>query len=69
MASRTELTKLMDVAARSEKEELMAEIRGWGEDEAGFKGRDLWIRAVGSWCEGGSAFRDDVTVIAGMGEY
>lgn len=66
---RTELTRLTDVAGRSQKEDLMREIRGWGEDEAGFKGRDLWIRAVGSWCEGGSAFRDDVTVVAGVGEY
>ncbi|KAH4225140.1 hypothetical protein HBI06_024450 [Parastagonospora nodorum] len=68
MTSRTELTRLTDVAGRREKDDLMAEIRGWGEDEAGFKGRDLWSRAVGSWCEGGSAFRDDVTVITGVEE-
>jgi hypothetical protein len=66
MMTRTDLSKLMDIEDRQGKTGLIAEIRGWDEDEATFKGRDLWIRAVASWCEGGSAFRDDMTVFTGV---
>lgn len=62
MTTRTELSKLVDVPDKQGKVSLMEEIKGWDEDEACFKGRDLWIRAVKSCCEGGSAFRDDTTV-------
>lgn len=63
MSTKTELKKLTELEGRGEKHELMKEIRGWDEEEATFKGRDLWIRAVRSWCEGRDVWHDDRTVM------
>ncbi|CAO2652554.1 Nn.00g008370.m01.CDS01 [Neocucurbitaria sp. VM-36] len=49
---------------RGERRELLEEVRGWGEDGARFKGRDLWITAVEGFCLGKPVFRDDVTVFS-----
>lgn len=67
MTTRTELKKLTEVEARKEKEELMREVREWGEEEAEWKGRGLWMRAVRGWCEGREVWHDDLTV-SGVGE-
>ncbi|KAH7406790.1 hypothetical protein DE146DRAFT_786591 [Phaeosphaeria sp. MPI-PUGE-AT-0046c] len=64
MSTRTELKKLTELDGRREKEELMGEIWGWDQEEATFKGRDLWIRAVRSWCEGREVWHDDRTVMS-----
>jgi hypothetical protein len=63
MSTRTELGKLTDVVDRKSKRELMDEVEGWGEEEAEWKGRSLWIRAVRSWCVGGEVWHDDRTVL------
>lgn len=68
MTSRTELSKLMEVDSRAGKAELMEEVMNWDEHEANFKGRDLWIKAVTSWCVGGPSFNDDCTVYTATGE-
>ena len=74
MSTRTELKKLTQLADRAEKIKLMDEVNGWKDEEAAFKGKALWIRAVRGWCEGREAFHDDRTVVdAGdltvVGEY
>lgn len=54
------LTELDDIQG---KRKLVSDIGEWGEEEAVFKGKDLWIRAVKAWCEGGEIWHDDRTVI------
>jgi len=72
MSTRTELEPLKRVRSRRGKAELMDEIGRWTDEEAVFKGKSLWVRAVRAWCVGGDAFRDDRTVFDagedGMGE-
>jgi hypothetical protein len=63
MSTRTELKKLTDVNDRKSKRELMEELNGWDEEEAEWKGRSSWIRAVKSWCVGGEVWHDDRTVV------
>jgi hypothetical protein len=41
----------------------MEELNGWNGEEAEWKGRSLWIRAVKSWCVGGEVWHDDRTVV------
>ncbi|KAF1914518.1 hypothetical protein BDU57DRAFT_596475 [Ampelomyces quisqualis] len=65
--TRTQLSRLVDVDTQQRRKELWAEVSSWGEEEAVFKGRDLWIRAVRSWCVGGEAWCDDRTVVGGGG--
>lgn len=66
MSTTTELVRLTDINDMLGKRELMDEIKQWKEEEAEVKGRDLWGNAVRSWCEGGSAFRDEATI---MGDF
>jgi hypothetical protein len=63
MTSRTELGKLTDVIDRKSKRDLMDEVEGWGKEEAEWKGRSLWIRAVRNWCVGGEVWHDDRTIL------
>lgn len=67
MTTRTELKKLTEMEGWREKEELMKEVRRWGEEEAEWKGRGLWMRAMRGWCEGREVWHDDLTV-SGAGE-
>lgn len=64
MSTKTELKNLKDLDDR-EKEDLMVEIWAWDEEEAVFKGRELWITSVKGFCEGGLWRRDDRTVVSG----
>lgn len=57
------MKKLTELEDRKGRRELMSEIAAWDEEEALFKGRDLWMRAVRSWCEGTEVWHDDRTVI------
>lgn len=65
MTTRTELSPLVDIRSKKDKRALWEEVDGWDEDEAVFKGRDLWIRAVKSWCVGGEVWHDDRTIVGG----
>jgi hypothetical protein len=63
MTTRTELSRLTELENRKGKRELMDEVGAWGEEEAVWKGRDVWIRAVRGWCEGREVWHDDRTVV------
>lgn len=56
--------KLTDLGGR-EKDELVREVQGWGEDEAVAKGKGLWETSVLGYCTGGVLAREDVTVVGG----
>jgi hypothetical protein len=60
MSIRTELTRLTDW---DDCKGLMREIQAWEDDEAIFKGRDLWIKAVRWWYVGWEGRHDDQTVV------
>lgn len=62
MTTKTDLKRLSELD-EVERAELMMEIKGWDEDEAIFKGRDLWIRAVSGWCTGHPGMKDDASII------
>ncbi|KAI8932677.1 hypothetical protein NX059_010171 [Plenodomus lindquistii] len=62
MNTHTRTKKLTDVVGGEEKKKLLDEVQGWEEDEARFKGRDLWITSLRGWCTGRPVFRDDRTV-------
>jgi hypothetical protein len=63
MTTRTELRGLTELEDRNSKRQLMDEVNEWDEEEAVWKGRDLWIRAVRAWCEGREVWHDDRTVV------
>ena len=49
VATRTGTETLRDMAARmgrEDKEAFLKEVNGWGEEEARFKGRELWVGVV-----------------------
>lgn len=55
---KTSTRRLVDLPV-SEMKNLVAEIRAWPRAIATYKGRDLWQRAVVSFCEGRSTFVED----------
>lgn len=55
---KTTVQRLVDLPV-SERKNLVKEIRAWPRAIATYKGRDLWQRAVVSFCEGRSAYVED----------